>query len=114
MIHAVRGSSVVDVIVALVVFHVGLTAVLGTTTLAVRLANEATLQQRATRTTREVMDSLSAFGFTGNGQVSGTHGRIEWTGAASGPLVRVTIRFFPPDSLSSPIREVTAVVRSGP
>jgi Tfp pilus assembly protein PilV len=108
-----RGTSVVEVIVALVVLHVGIVAVLSTATLTVRWTHEASVDRRATRSMRQVLDSLAAFGFTASGRDSSAQGRVEWRGSAAGGLANVTIDFFPPDSATAPMRTLGAVVRSG-
>ena len=94
-----RGFTLVEVIVAIVIFEIGALGVLGTLLIASRTMARAEALERAVVTVERVADSLSAHGAAGQGALGFPGGRVVWSSgevlalsAAEDTLVRVPLR----------------------
>ncbi len=74
----IRGFTLVEVVVALVLLEVGVLGVVGTLLLATRTLTEAELTTRAAVGAAHVADSLDAYGFGGPGVVAFPGGAVRW------------------------------------
>ena len=95
-----EGSALADVVVALVIVHTGLLAVLGVLTLTARVLERAKRIERATLVVREVADSLTAAGGTAAGARRFPWGDVRWEPEAGGWF---RIEAIPPDSAQPPL-----------
>jgi prepilin-type N-terminal cleavage/methylation domain-containing protein len=82
------GFSLIEVLVALVVLEVGLVGCAGTLVLAQRQMAAAERLHRATQAAAAAADSLLARDAVGSGESSGSWGRVTWSPADGGVLVR--------------------------
>ena len=88
------GFSLVEVLVALVVFGVGLLGVLAMTLQAQRTVLAAAALESASRAVEWLADSLSFTGWGGPGSIETEQGLIRWTREADG-IVTVTFQGGP-------------------
>ena len=88
------GFSLVEVLVALVVFEVGVLGVLAMTLQAQKTLLAAAALESASRAVEWLADSLSFAGWSGPGSIDTQHGLIRWTREADG-LVTVTFQGGP-------------------
>ncbi len=88
------GFSLVEVVVALVVFEVGLLGVLAMTLQAQKALRAAVALESASRAVEWLADSLSFTGWGGPGSIETEQGLIRWTREADG-LVKVTFQGGP-------------------
>ena len=95
-----RGHSLIEVLVALVLFEVGLVAVLGLAAAATRLSDATVRLEGALTVAESIADSLLAVGYTGPGERSTPFGVAEWGPSVDAP-VEVTVA-GEPDGASDP------------
>lgn len=88
------GFSLVEVVVAFVVFEVGILGVLAMIMQAQKTLLAATALESASRAVEWLADSLSFAGWGGPGSLETRHGLLRWTRDASG-LVTVTFQGGP-------------------
>ena len=88
------GFSLVEVLIALVMFEVGLLGVLAMTLQAQKTLSAAVALESASRAVEWLADSLSFAGWGGPGSIETEHGLIRWRREADG-LVTVTFRGSP-------------------
>jgi len=88
------GFSLVEVVVALVVFEVGILGVLAMILRAQRTLVAATTLESASRAVEWLADSLAFAGWGGPGSIETEQGLLRWTREADG-LVTVTFRGGP-------------------
>ena len=88
------GFSLVEVLVALVVFEVGVLGVLAMTLQAQRTLLAAAALESASRAVEWLADSLSSSGWGGPGSIDTGRGVVRWTREADG-LVTVTFQGGP-------------------
>ena len=88
------GFSLVEVLVALVVFGVGLLGVLAMTLQAQKTLFAAAALESASQAVEWLADSLSFAGWGGSGSIETEQGLIRWTREADG-LVTVTFQGGP-------------------
>ena len=88
------GFSLVEVMVALVVFEVGILGVLAMTLQAQKTLLAAAALESASRAAEWLADSLSFAGWGGPGSIETEHGLLRWTREAGG-LVTLTFRGGP-------------------
>lgn len=84
-----RGFTLIEVVIALVVLEIGVLGVVGTLLLATRTLTEAERTTRAAAEAALVADSLETHGFAGPGEDSFPGGVVRWEvgGAAGQPVV---------------------------
>jgi type II secretory pathway pseudopilin PulG len=87
----VGGFALVELVVALVVFAVGLLGVTGIFTVAAATLNEARMLQWAAAAAGEVADSLAHAGVSGGGERRDARGTVVWTVGGGGALSLVTL-----------------------
>ena len=85
------GFSLIEVMVALVVFEVGLLGVLAMTLQAQKTLLAAVASESASRAVEWLADSLSFTGWGGPGSIETEQGLIRWTREAGG-LVTITFQ----------------------
>ena len=78
------GFTLVELLVALVIFEVGLLGVVGTLVLASRTVAQASLLERAVGEVESLVDSLSGSPGVGPGQRTTLGGSISWSVDAAG------------------------------
>ncbi len=88
------GFSLVEVLVALVVFEVGFLGALAMTLQAQRTLLAAVASESASRAVEWLADSLSFAGWSGPGSIETEQGVIRWTREA-GELVTITFQGGP-------------------
>ena len=81
-----RGFTLVEVLVALVIFEVGLLGVVGTLVLASRTLARAVLLERAVGQVESVLDSLAQAQGSGGGQRPAVGGALSWSVDADGSV----------------------------
>ena len=86
-----RGTTLVELLVALVLLGVGLTAVGSSVAYARRAANAARLEERALAAAAAVVDSLAVEARPGPGQLDGAGYRLRWTVEGEGRLRLVVV-----------------------
>lgn len=84
-----RGSSLLELILALLLFEVGLLAVAGMVLLGQRTLTRAQLTMRGTVAARRVGDSLLATGAMGEGEIARPWGGLRWVGSEDGGVIIV-------------------------
>lgn len=95
-----RGFTLVEVLVALVVLEVGLLGTVGTVVLASRILSSAEQRERAVVQTGLLLDSLAGVAGAGSGLRSGEWGEVAWTRDGRGRIeVEVTPRGGAPYSV---------------
>lgn len=75
----IRGFTLLEVIVALVVLEVGMLGVLGTILLASRAMVAAEVVESAVLEAQRVVDSLDTDGLSGAGERPARWGRVSWS-----------------------------------
>jgi Tfp pilus assembly protein PilV len=99
-----RGFTLVEVLVALVVLEVALLGVVGTLVLAARTLTRAELEEAGQAEVERVLDSLVAAGTaSGQGAVSSRGGVVRWTSTPGGGVSLV---------YSTPIHTALVVVEA--
>ena len=78
------GFTLVELLVALVIFEVGLLGVVGTLVLASRTVAQASLLERAVGEVESLVDSLSRSPGVGQGQRKTLGGSVSWSVDAAG------------------------------
>jgi type II secretory pathway pseudopilin PulG len=104
-----RGFTVVEVVVALVILEIGLLATAGLITISAGLLSRAQEIEGAVAAAASVADSLGSHGFAGNGERPDVAGTVIWeqVGGESLPLVR--IRVLNPLAPERPVFELHVV-----
>ncbi|MEX2467733.1 MAG: prepilin-type N-terminal cleavage/methylation domain-containing protein [Gemmatimonadota bacterium] len=82
-----RGFTLVEVVVALVLLEIGVLGVVGTFVIASRTMARAEVLERATLTVERVADSLSVDGMAGDGSSPFRGGIVVWNGVPRVPAV---------------------------
>lgn len=82
-----RGFTLVEVVVAIVIFEIGVFGVLGTLVIASRTMARAEALERAVVTVERVADSLSVHGAGESGAVEFAGGQVQW---GSGGIVALS------------------------
>lgn len=105
MPHNTRGSALVELLLALIVFTVGVLALAGTSALSIRMLTEGRLRSRAAWLASDRLEVLRHSAVeTPNcaallsGSATGRSGELEqWVVAGTGPvrLVSLTVRYGP-------------------
>lgn len=80
------GFSLVDVLVALILFEVGLMSVLGLTSAATRLSDSALRLEGALTVGESVADSLLSVGYSGPGSRITPFGVVRWSPSSEAPV----------------------------
>ena len=83
---ALRGFTLVELLVALVLLEVGLLGVAGTVILASRTLSRAEDRERAVTRAALVLDSLGGTGGGGSGAWTGPWGELRWSRHADGRI----------------------------
>ncbi len=99
MKDSVGGFTLVEVMVALVVFEVGFLGVIAMTFQAQRTLLAAAALESGSRAVEWVADSISSAGWGGPGSMESEGGVIRWAGEADG-LITVTFESGPGSSRS--------------
>jgi Tfp pilus assembly protein PilV len=86
-----RGSTLLQLILALLLFEVGLLSVAGMVLVGQRTLNRAQLTMRGTLEGKRVGDSLLATGARGDGEASRPWGVLRWTETGDGGFIVVAI-----------------------
>lgn len=84
-----HGSSLLELILALLLFEVGLLAVAGMVLLGQRTLTRAQLTMRGTVAARRVGDSLLATGAMGEGEIARPWGGLRWVAREDGGFIIV-------------------------
>jgi Tfp pilus assembly protein PilV len=96
-----RGSSLLELILALLLFELGLLSVAGMVLVGQRNLTRAQLTMRGTLEGKRLGDSLLAAGALGDGEASRPWGTVRWTGSGDGGLVVVAIAVDGADTLAN-------------
>lgn len=86
-----RGFTVVEILVALVVFSVGLLGVVAGAGWGLSLLNDGRIAERGVVHAADVLDSLMEAESISEGEREWSAGRIEWSIEPTSPLTRVTV-----------------------
>jgi Tfp pilus assembly protein PilV len=86
-----RGFTLVEIVVAIVIFEVGVLGVLGTLVLASRTMARAEALERAVVTVERVADSLSIHDTGEAGAVGFAGGRVVWGSGAGRTVVALSV-----------------------
>jgi Tfp pilus assembly protein PilV len=98
--EARRGASLLELILALLLFEVGLLSVAGMVLVGQRTLTRAQLTMRGTLEAKRVGDSLLAAGAHLDGEASRPWGTLQWTGAGDGGVVVVAMAADGADTLA--------------
>lgn len=98
-----RGFTVVEVLVALVVFSVGLLGVVAGAGWGLSLLNDGRIAERGVVHAADVLDSLMEAGTVSDGEREWAGGRIEWRVEPAPPLTRVTVYIHDRRSGEAPV-----------
>lgn len=79
-----RGFTLIEVVVALVLLEIGVLGVVGTLVLATRTLTEAEMTTRAAAEAASAADSLASHGFVAAGAAAFPGGTVRWEAAADG------------------------------
>jgi Tfp pilus assembly protein PilV len=82
-----RGFTLIEVVVAIVLLELGLLGVLGTLVLASRTMTRAETLERAVIAVERARDSLSVHGMDTEGGTSFPGGRMAWSVTTGGPEI---------------------------
>ena len=113
--RSARGFTLIEVVVALVIFGIGWLGVAGMTVMASRTLREARLLEWAATVAGEVADSLASAGAADAGERVLAEGRVTWSVEPSGTTSHVLIvvhRSGPAAEPASPLL-VTGAITSG-
>jgi Tfp pilus assembly protein PilV len=95
-----QGSSLLELILALLLFEVGLLSVAGMVLVGQRHLTRAQRTMRGTLEGKRVGDSLLAAGAQGDGEARRPWGAVRWTGSGDGGLIVVAIAADGADTLA--------------
>lgn len=82
-----RGFTLIEIVIAIVLLEIGMLGVLGTLTIASRTMTRAETLETATITIERVLDSLAVHGMAEAGAVGFGGGRISWSADGAQPWV---------------------------
>lgn len=88
----IRGFTLAEILVALVVFQVGVLGAGGMLVLAGSVLSRGRDLEWAVQEVRSVADSLGRFGTTGAGARETAFGRVEWDGSSGSLFTEVRIQ----------------------
>lgn len=82
-----RGFTLIEIVVAIVLLEIGILGILGTLTIASRTMTRAETLEAATITAERVVDSLTVHGMAEEGVVGFLGGRVSWRADRGRPWV---------------------------
>lgn len=82
-----RGFTLIEIVVAIVLLEIGMLGMLGTLTIASRMMTRAETLEAATITAGRVVDSLTVHGMAAEGAVGFVGGQVSWTAVGAQPWV---------------------------
>ena len=104
------GVCLVEVVLAVLLVGLGLLAVAGMTTQAVRTLGRARSIQQATVAVAELADSIALAGSGGGGAWAKTWGSVDWSESRTGALATVRLVAHGIDPARPPLVDVVAIV----
>jgi prepilin-type N-terminal cleavage/methylation domain-containing protein len=82
-----RGFTLIEIVVAIVLLEIGVLGVIGTLTIASRTMTRAETLEAATITAGRIVDSLAIYGMVEEGGVGFAGGRVSWRADGLTPWV---------------------------